>query len=103
MSTEIILWIFASVISLLGLVIGFLIKWHLRTDDRLGKTEESLSNFKVDCLRNFVDSGDMGRLNTSIEHLRADLNAISLEMRKELAEVSKGLYQLIGQNSSAKG
>lgn len=103
MSVEVTLWIFGSLITLLVIVIGFLVKWLLRTDERIGKTEVALSDFKVDCLRSFVDSGDMGRLNTSIEHLRNDLTSLASEMRKELAEVSKAVHQLIGQNSPQRG
>lgn len=98
MSVEVTLWIFGSLITLLVIVIGFLIKWHLRTDERMAKAEVALSDFKVDCLRSFVDSGDMGRLNTSIDNLRNDLTALASEMRKDLIEVAKGLNQLIGQN-----
>lgn len=81
-------------------VLGFLANWHHKTADRVARVDRDLSDFKVEAMRNFVGDADLSRLSQSIELLRGELNTVAADMRKELAEVAKGLNQLIGQAHS---
>lgn len=76
MSTEIILWLFGAVITILGLVLGAMWKHtgiiHKTLFDKVSDQEKAHNDFRVEVAKEYVAKEDMEKLGTRLEKALAD-------------------------------
>lgn len=92
-----VLWIFGTVIAVLGIVLGFLANWNHKNADRISSVEKQLGDIRAENPRLYADHGDVRRVEEQMNGIRHDLTALGAELRASMVSIAEKLNQLIGQ------
>lgn len=95
MSETLVLWIFGTLIGVLGLIVGFLVKW-------IRDVGKELAEFRAEVPKIYPSETDVKRVEDAVKEVgrevRAELNAFTREVREDIGKLAATVHQMVGAN-----
>lgn len=97
MSETLVLWIFGTLIGVLGVLIAFLARW-------LQAVSKELADFRAEVPKLYPSETDVKRVEDTVKEvgreLRADLNAFMREVRQDVGTLAAAVNQVVGASQN---
>lgn len=98
MDSQVILWIFGSVITVLGLVVGYVLGRVNKLDDRINESFRQLAALDKYVAENYVRGHEISEVKRAIEALRTEVGqavtSIRDEVQRQLGDMTKAILQM---------
>lgn len=98
MDSQVILWIFGSVITVLGLVVGYVLGRVNKLDDRINDAFRQIAALDKYVAENYVRGHEISEVKRAIEALRTEVGqavtAIRDEVQRQIGDMTKAIIQM---------
>lgn len=98
MDSQVILWIFGSVITVLGLVVGYVLGRVNKLDDRINDAFRQIAALDKYVAENYVRGHEISEVKRAIDALRTEVgNAVTSirdEVQRQIGDMTRAIIQM---------